>query len=145
MQWEAICRDWPDKSCVTPLGITFGAIELPVLYASICKVGYFMYKLGRLYCTCRGFDLFTSLGKCNHIFLENKIMRELTFLDNSSTLSLRNIAQISSHPFWANYPIFIVFHVYLTKASPLLHKDMVHKGWHASLSPPLPLATANSF
>ena len=36
------------------LGSLLGAIELPVLCASVCKVGYFMLKLGRLYRTSRG-------------------------------------------------------------------------------------------
>jgi hypothetical protein len=35
------CNDWQDRCCFTPIAITFGAIELTVLCAFVCKVGYF--------------------------------------------------------------------------------------------------------
>ena len=35
-----LCSDWSDRSCFTPLGIIFGAIEWTVLFAFVCIVGY---------------------------------------------------------------------------------------------------------
>ena len=68
-----------------------------------------MVELGRLYCTGKGFDLLASLRKCNLLFTRNKITKQLAFLVKFFTLLLRNIAQISSHSFYVNQLIFIIF------------------------------------
>ena len=52
-----------------------------------------MFKLGRLYCTSRGFDLLASLKKCNQSFTRNKNTKQHAFLIISSSSSLKNIAQ----------------------------------------------------
>ena len=99
------------------LGSLLGAMELHVLYAFVCKVGYFMYKLGRLYRTGRGFDLFTSLGKCNHMFLENKIMKELT----SGTIPLLYLWEIL-HKFQATlFGRISLFSLFSMSTLPRLH------------------------
>ena len=58
-----------------------------------------MLKLGRLPCSNKGFDLLTSLGKCNILFIKNNFIIQLAFLVISSTPSLKNIAQLSNHSF----------------------------------------------
>jgi len=71
-----------------------------------------MLRLGRLWCTNRGFDLLASLEKCNELFTRYKITKQLAFLIVSSIPSLKNIAQISSLLFfWLNQFIFTVFHI----------------------------------
>jgi hypothetical protein len=50
-------------------------------------------SLGRLYYTSRGFDLLAFVRKCNYLFTNNKITKQLAFLIISSSPSLKNIIQ----------------------------------------------------
>ena len=82
-----------------------------------------MLKLESIYYTIRGFDLLESwgkyLGKYNQVITWNKSMEQLAFLVISSTPSLKNIAQISSHSLWLNQLNFIVFCIStLTRLTP---------------------------
>ena len=70
-----------------------------------------MLKLGRLYCTSKGVDLLASLGNRDWLLTWNKCMKQLAFLIISTTPFLENIAQISSHWFWPNQLIFIIFRI----------------------------------
>ena len=49
-----------------------------------------MLKLGRLYCTCRGFDSCGALRKCSQLFTWKIITKHLAFLYSIN----ENIAQI---------------------------------------------------
>ena len=41
MQRKARWSDWPDRVMFHTTWITLGAVELAVLYAFVCQVGYF--------------------------------------------------------------------------------------------------------
>jgi hypothetical protein len=47
-----------------------------------------MFKLGRLYCTSRGFDLLTSWKKRNYLFTRNKKIYEKTFIPHHFLFSI---------------------------------------------------------
>jgi len=56
------CNDRQDRCCFTPIAITFGAIELTVLCAFVCKVGYFDAQIRETLIQVEGFGLLASLG-----------------------------------------------------------------------------------
>ena len=58
------------------------------------------------YFTNRGFDLLASLKKCNQLYTWNKNTKQIAFLIISSTPSLKNISQSSSHSFWPKLAYF---------------------------------------
>ena len=89
-----------------------GAIELIVLCAFMCKVGYFDAQIKKtlLYKEGGGVDLLASLGKRNYLFTQNKSMKQLPLLIISSTPSLKTIAHISSHSYWPNQIISTLLH-----------------------------------
>ena len=67
-----------------------------------------MFKFKRLWCTSRGLDLLASLGNVTNYLYATKLWNNL-HSSSSSTPSLENIAQFSSHSFWTNQLIFTVF------------------------------------
>ena len=91
------------------LRMLFNAIELVVLHAFTCKVGYFDAQIVRLYYTSRGFDLLASLAKCNQLSTGNKITKRHAFFIICSTPSLKKTPQISSYSFWPSQLISTVF------------------------------------
>ena len=83
-------------------------------FACLCMRGriFLMFRLGRLYCTSRVFDLLASSKKCNQLFTRNKITKQRAFHIVSFSPSLKNVAQnfkplgLAESPYFHSYGIF---------------------------------------
>ena len=124
------------------LGSLLGAIKLTILYAFIFRVNILMLKSGRLYYTKQGFEILASFKKnvTNHLEGTN-LQNNLHSFIISSTPSLKNIAQNSSHSFlgesahFRRFPVFYLLQ-YCRNTRNFMHANLslnTTKFWHTSL------------
>ena len=104
--WKG-CRDWPCRSCSTPLGITCGCHCVNQLCAFVCKIGYVDAQIRKI----------VHVGGLTYLPLCKNLTNQFCCINSWNNLHTRQflysilntITQIPSHSFWLNQLNFTIF------------------------------------